>query len=112
VTLIQYCGSPTSLDIHQHRRVPDGPYRCDADGLPGFVDAAAPTDMAMHALLQTVVARLMKLLKRRGVLVEDDGQVYLAESDTEGQEARTLRPLQAGAVTYRIAFGPRAGRRC
>jgi hypothetical protein len=26
-----------------------------------------------------------------------------------GDEARTLRPLQAAAVTERIAFGPRAG---
>jgi hypothetical protein len=46
---------------------------------------------------------------RRGVLVEEMGQTYLAETDAEGEEARTLRPLQAAAVTYRIAFGPRAG---
>ena len=37
------------------------------------------------------------------------GQTYLAEPDADGDEARTLRPLQAAAVTYRIAFGPRAG---
>ena len=37
------------------------------------------------------------------------GQTYLAESDADGDEARTLRPLQAAAITYRIAFGPRAG---
>jgi hypothetical protein len=55
--------------------------------------------------------RLLALLTRRGVLLEDDGQSYLAESDTDAEEARTLRPLQAGAVTYRIAFGPRAGRK-
>ena len=36
-------------------------------------------------------------------------QTYLAEPDADGDEARTLRPLQAAAVTYRIAFGPRAG---
>ena len=51
----------------------------------------------------------MKLLTRRGVLVEDMGQTYLAEPDADGDEARTLRPLQAAAVTYRIAFGPRSG---
>jgi hypothetical protein len=43
------------------------------------------------------------------VLVEEMGQTYLAEPDADGDEARTLRPLQAAAVTYRIAFGPRAG---
>jgi hypothetical protein len=48
----------------------------------------------------------MKLLTRRGVLVEDMGQTYLAEPDADGEAARTLRPLQAAANTYRIAFGP------
>lgn len=51
----------------------------------------------------------MKLLTRRGVLVEEMGQTYLAEPDADGDEARTLRQLQAAAATYRIAFGPRAG---
>lgn len=39
------------------------------------------------------------------------GQTYLAELDADGEEACTLRPLQAAAVMYRIAFGPRAGQR-
>ncbi len=47
----------------------------------------------------------------RGVLVEDMGQTWLAEPQAEGEEARTLWPLQAAAVTYRIAFGPRAGQK-
>jgi hypothetical protein len=53
----------------------------------------------------------MKLLTRRGVLVQDVGQTYLAEPDADGEEARKLRPLQAAAVTYRIACGPRAGQK-
>ena len=39
------------------------------------------------------------------------GQTYPAEPDADGEEARALRPLQAAAVTYRIAFGPRAGQK-
>jgi len=89
----------------------DGVYRCGADGAPAFVEAAAPTDDDLHALLQTVIARLMKMLTRRGVLVVDMGRTYLAEPDADGEEARTLRPLQAAAVTYRIFFGSRAGQR-
>ncbi len=65
----------------------------------------------LHALLQTIIARLMKLLTRRGVLVEDMGRTYLAEPNTDGEQARTLGPLQAAAITYRIAFGPRAGQK-
>jgi hypothetical protein len=73
--------------------------------------ADAPTDDEVHALLQTLIARLMKMLTHRGVLVEDLGQTYLAEPDADGEESRTLRPLQAAAITYRIAFGPRAGQK-
>jgi len=36
---------------------------------------------------------------------------YLAEPDADGEAARTLRPLQAAAITCRIAFGPRAGQK-
>jgi serine/threonine-protein kinase len=41
---------------------------------------------------------LLYELPRRGVLVEDTGQTYLAEPDADGDEARTLRPLQAAAL--------------
>ncbi len=86
-------------------------YRCGADGLALFVEACAPTEDELHALLQTVITRLMKMLTRRGVLIEEMGQTYLAEPDADGEEARTLRPLQAAAATYRIAFGPRTGQK-
>jgi 2-oxoisovalerate dehydrogenase E1 component alpha subunit len=73
-----------------------------------FVEAGAPTGDELHAL-QTVITRLMKMLTRPGVLIEEIGQTCLAEPDADDDEERTLRPLQAAAVTYRIAFGPRAG---
>ena len=53
----------------------------------------------------------LKMLTRRGVLLEEMGQAHLAVPDDDGEEARTLRPLQAAAVTYRIAFRPRAGQK-
>ena len=83
----------------------DGVYRCGADGVPSFIEADATTDDELRALLHTVIARLMRMLTRRGVLVEDMGQTWLAELDADSDEARTLRPLQAAAITYRIAFG-------
>jgi hypothetical protein len=73
---------------------------------------AVPTDDELHALLQTVIARLMKLLTRRGVLIEEMGQTYLAEPDADGEEARTLRPLQAAAVPIALPSAPAPGRRC
>ena len=53
----------------------------------------------------------MLLLTRRGVLVEEAGSTYLADGDADSDDARTLRPLQAAACTYRSAFGPRAGQK-
>ncbi|MCC7100947.1 MAG: transposase [Rubrivivax sp.] len=115
VTLIQRLGSAANLNIHLHCLVLDGVYRCDADGAPSFIEAGAPTDEELHALLQTAITRLMKMLTRQGVLVEelveDMDQTYLAEPDADSEEAHTLRPLQAAAITYRIAFGPRAGQK-
>lgn len=35
----------------------------------------------------------------------------MADHDGDSDEARVLRPLQAAARTYRIAFGSRAGRK-
>lgn len=73
VTLIQRFGSAANLNIHLHCLVLDGVYRRAADGSPAFIEAASPTDDELHALLQSVIERLMKLLTRRGVLVEDMG---------------------------------------
>ena len=56
------------------------------------------TDDELHVLLQTVITRPMKMLTRRGVLVEDMGQTYLAQPDADGEETRIQRPLQA-AIT-------------
>ena len=62
-------------------------------------------------MLHRVITRLMKLLTRRGVLVEEEGSTYLADDDGDSDEARALRPLQAAEGTYRIAFAPRAGQK-
>ena len=35
----------------------------------------------------------------------------MTDNDGDSDEARVLRPLQAAACTYRIAFGPRAGQK-
>jgi hypothetical protein len=69
VTLIQRFGSAANLNIHLHGLLLDGVYRCGAEGVPEFVEVGSPTDDEVHALLQAIITRLMKLLTRRGVLV-------------------------------------------
>jgi hypothetical protein len=61
-------------------------------------------------LLQTVVIRLMYMLTRGGVLVEEVGRTDLADQDGGGEKACTLRPLQEAAITCGIAFGHARGR--
>ncbi|MGH8591559.1 MAG: hypothetical protein ACREXX_20270 [Gammaproteobacteria bacterium] len=46
----------------------------------------------------------MKLLTRKGYLIEQGGMTYLADPGPE----TALGPLQQAACTCRIAFGPRA----
>jgi hypothetical protein len=67
-------GSAASLNVHLHCLVLDGVYRGGGDGVPTFIEVVAPSDDELHTLLQTLITRLMKLLTRRGVLVEGMGQ--------------------------------------
>jgi hypothetical protein len=39
------------------------------------------------------------------------GRSYSAKPDADRDKTRTLRPLQAAVAAYRIAIGPRAGRK-
>ena len=111
VTLIQRFGSAANLNIHLHCLVLDGVYRRSTEGEPVFVEVPAPTDDALQAVLHKIITRTMKLLTRRGALVEEHGTTYMAGNDADSDDARALRPLQAAACTYRIAFGPRAGQK-
>ena len=111
VTLIQRFGSAANLNIHLHCLVLDGVYRRTEEGASKFVEVPAPTDEAVQELLHAIIKRVMKQLVRRGILVVEEGQTYMAESDDDSDEARTLRPLQSSSCVYRIAFGPRVGRK-
>ncbi|MFM7549659.1 MAG: transposase [Cyanobacteriota bacterium] len=106
VTLLQRFGSAGNLNIHLHCLVLDGVYR-RTEGQPVFDEARAPTGAELAGLLEQIVARLMKLLTRRGYLIEEQGMTYLAEADTENP----LASLQAASCTYRIALGPHAGQK-
>ena len=61
----------------------------------------------LHILLHQIIKRVMKLLTRKGYLIEEQGMVYLAKTDTH----TAMSPLQSAACTYRIAFWPRAGQK-
>ena len=72
----------------------DGVYR-RTGGEPGFQQARAPTGAELQRLLDTITARLLKLLTRQGYLVEEQGMTYLAGIDPDDP----LTPLQAASCT-------------
>ena len=70
VTLIQRFGSAANLNIHLHCLVLDGVYRTGSEAAPVFHEARAPTLDELHALLAKIITRILKLLTRRGHLVD------------------------------------------
>jgi hypothetical protein len=57
----------------------------------------APSEEDVWEVLQRIIKRVMKQLVRRGILVEDQGETYLADADDDSVETRTLRPLHRGS---------------
>jgi len=109
VAMIQRFGSAATLNTHLHGLLLDGVYRRGADGVPQFVEAGSPIDDEVHELLQIIVARLMKMITRRGVLVEDMSQTYLAEPDGVGEDARPAAAAGRGRhVPHRLRAPRRA----
>ena len=66
VTLIQRFGSAANLNIHLHCLVLAGVYR-RTEGRPVFVEARAPNDEALQAVLHKIIGRILKLLTRRAL---------------------------------------------
>ena len=107
ITLIQRFGSAANLNIHLHCLFLDGVYRL-IDGKAVFHPFSPPNTLQLQIVLQRLIQRLMRCLVRRGVLVEDQGQLYLDEHEST---APSMTPLQASSCSYRIALGPRAGQK-
>ena len=78
--------------------------------VPVFVEVPAPTDEELQTVLHKIITRMTQAAHPSGMLVEEHGQTTMAD-DSDSDGARVLRPLQAAACTYRIAFGPSAGQK-
>jgi len=107
VTLIQRFGSAANRNIHLHGLWLDGVYQTAGAGAPMFRETPPPITVQQQALLDKIINRIMKLLTKSGHLIEEEGVVYLANTDPDN----VLAPLQAASATWRTAQGPRAGRK-
>lgn len=67
--------------------------------MPVFVKLDAHIDDELHALLQTVITRLMKMLRPRGVLIEEmEPDLPRGAGCRRGQGAAADRPKDAGEL--------------
>jgi hypothetical protein len=97
VTGVHRGGSSLNLHVHFHVLCLDGVYMPpEEDVAPRFVEAPAPTRQELESMLQRIYGRVMKWLKKRGLLRdEEDSHERPALS---AQEELTLAGLQRGTL--------------
>lgn len=99
--------------LHQVVREPletlvlEGVFTSAPDGTTRFDPAPPPTDREVAHLLAAVRTRILRLLRRRGVLAADDASDLA--TDPLADAAPVLAQLTAAAIRGRSAFGERAG---
>ena len=79
-----------------------------AEGEPVFVEVPAPTDEALHAVLNKIMTRTRKLLIRLGVLVEVKRSTCVAAKDADWNEVRDVSFAAGISTAPRAAVGRHA----
>jgi hypothetical protein len=106
VTVIQRFGGGLQLNVHFHSLFLDGVFAEAADGTLAFHPADPPSDEDVARLLATIRRRVLRLLARRGLAVDEAPDV-----DPVAEESLALAGISSAAVQGRVALGPRAGAR-
>jgi Putative transposase len=104
VSFIQKFGSSLNATPHYHCLLLDGGYTFSDDtDDPIFVVTPPPSDEDVKQIAETVAARALRLLEKRGVIGEQD--LY----DPFSEENPLLAGMTAASVRGMIATGERAG---
>ena len=104
VTLIQRFGSALNLNPHFHMLYLNGVY--DATGY--FWPVKPPACEDLDVIAHTIAKRVSRFLEQAGYLVCDAESEYL---DLVQDEEDALGAIVGASMTYRLAFGPTAGRK-
>jgi hypothetical protein len=107
VTLVQRFGSALNLNVHFHMLFVDGVYLADGPDPPVFRHVAGPCLEELQTLVEQIAFRIGGVLERRGLVERDMENAWLV-GDGEGGP---LDDLLGHSISYRIAVGPRAGRK-
>jgi len=108
VTVVQRFGGSVNLNIHFHMLFLEGVYQL-VGGKPEFLATSAPTHEDVEETLLRNQARLLRLLRKRGLVPRDGQDVAVGAEDGGAQSV--LVACQEASVAGRIALGPRAGHR-
>jgi hypothetical protein len=103
VTVIQRANSDLRLNPHLHTIFLDGVYAPDCDGKGQmFHPAPTPTQDEIEALVGRASKRILRFLKRRGVITlvaaPGDGEVTVIPDETMGEKDPLLARLLAAAT--------------
>jgi hypothetical protein len=104
VTLIQRFGSALNLNLHFHMLYLNGVY--GANGY--FWPVKPPTLGDLDEITHKIAKRVSRYLERAGHLYRDAESEYL---DLMPDEEDAMHGIIGASITYRLAFGPNAGRK-
>jgi len=104
VTLIQRFGSALNLNPHFHMLYLNGVY--DAKGY--FWPVKPPSREDLDVITHTIATRIARHLEKAGYLVRNPEHEYL---DLLPDEDDAMNEIVGASITYRLAFGPNAGRK-
>ncbi len=104
VTLIQRFGSALNLNPHFHMLYLNGVY----DAMGYFWPVKPPTSEELDTITHTIATRVVRFLERAGYLVRDPEHEYL---DLMPDEDDAMNAIVGASITYRLAFGPNAGKK-
>ncbi len=104
VTLIQRFGSALNLNLHFHMLYLGGVY----DNKGYFWPVKPPTKEDLDYITHVIAKRVSRFLEREGYLYRDAESEYL---DLVPDEEDAMQGILGASITYRLAFGPNAGRK-
>jgi hypothetical protein len=106
VTFIQRSGGAINLNVHYHVLVIDGVYAA-AEGTktPTFSPLPPPDDDEIARVTAAIAKRIVRLLKRRGLLVDEGAPA----EDPLLRDEPLLAGCASASIRQRIATGPRRG---
>ena len=110
VTVVQRFGGSVNLNIHFHILAVEGVYReSKSENDPTFFELPPPTNAEVEKVLSQIQSRVVRNLKRRGLLEPDENIAENLNKEAGSSEQQTLELISSASVQNQIAMGERAG---